>query len=218
MKSRFAEYFNHDEDASEYDVEVRNEFNPIRTGYGETLAWVALQAYISPEHYVLDLGCGTGNTSALLSKMAGLVCVDVSPKMMELAKCKLAAIENLTFIQSDLLEFFDRNKLKFDCIVSTYAIHHLTENEKALLFKEVYKCLAPGGRAVFGDLMFQNDHEKEKVVQSLLKKGHKEGVADIKDEFFWDLDNALNQLEKLGFLTVVKRFSELSWGLAAIKI
>lgn len=41
MKSRHAEYFNHDGDAPGYDRDVTNEDDPIRTGYNAVLDWVA---------------------------------------------------------------------------------------------------------------------------------------------------------------------------------
>ncbi len=217
MRSRFAAEFNHDDCASTYDVEVRDESDPIRTGYAEVLQWVADTAEISLNHNVLDLGCGTGNTAALLNNFGALICVDVSFNMLELARQKLYNTGNIKYVQADLLEFFDNNDTPFDRIVSTYAIHHLTDDEKLVLFAEIEKCLPPGGRAVFGDLMFQNTKEKEKIIQTLLTKGHKEAVADIDEEFFWDIEKATKQLEGLGFMTKAKRFSELSWGMVAKK-
>jgi hypothetical protein len=41
MRSRYGDVFNHDEEADGYDVEVRNEKDPIRTVYGEVLRWLA---------------------------------------------------------------------------------------------------------------------------------------------------------------------------------
>lgn len=40
MRSSHADYFNHDEDAADYDKDVRNERDPIRRGYEEVLSWV----------------------------------------------------------------------------------------------------------------------------------------------------------------------------------
>jgi hypothetical protein len=44
MRSRYGDVFNHDEEADGYDVEVRNEKDPIRTVYGEVLRCLAQEA------------------------------------------------------------------------------------------------------------------------------------------------------------------------------
>jgi putative AdoMet-dependent methyltransferase len=119
-------------------------------------------------------------------------------------------------VQADLLEYFEDAPV-FDAIVSTYAIHHLTEDEKPILFESIYHSLRPGGVAVFGDLMFAD----AAAMQELIKKYRQEGrlglVADFDEEFFWFVDQATDILTMLGFETEVKRFSDLSWGIVARK-
>ncbi|MCB9160890.1 MAG: hypothetical protein H6644_13755 [Caldilineaceae bacterium] len=66
MRSRHVDEFNHDPWADDYDRNVRNEEDPIRAGYADTLAWTVAQAAIGPDDVVVDLGAGTGNTSALI--------------------------------------------------------------------------------------------------------------------------------------------------------
>ncbi len=62
MRSQHVDEFNHDPWADNYDRNVRNEADPIRAGYVETLAWTVAQAAITPSDVVVDLGAGTGNT------------------------------------------------------------------------------------------------------------------------------------------------------------
>jgi hypothetical protein len=40
LRSRYADYFNHDADAADYDVDVTREEHPIRTGYSQVLEHV----------------------------------------------------------------------------------------------------------------------------------------------------------------------------------
>jgi putative AdoMet-dependent methyltransferase len=97
--------------------------------------------------------------------------------------------------------------------VSTYAVHHLPEPEKLLLFRRIRAALAPGGRAVFGDLMFGDLAARERA---LAEHAADPSVADaIREEFFWDLATAVPALERLGFAVETRRFSDLSWGVAA---
>ena len=80
MRSRFADTFNHDADAPDYDVDVQNEAHPVRAGYAELLAWVVRNADIDARHDVLELGAGTGNLTRLLPPAHRVVAVDVSSR------------------------------------------------------------------------------------------------------------------------------------------
>jgi putative AdoMet-dependent methyltransferase len=152
MKSQHGDFFNHDVIAHEYDEDVLNEADPIRAGYDVVLDWVSGHPGVVEARHILDLGSGTGNLSLRLGGFKKLVCVDISAKMHALARQKLSNLSAVEFVQSDLLAYFD-DSLMFDAIISTYAIHHLTEDEKRLLFQKVYDSLAMEGTAVFGDLM-----------------------------------------------------------------
>jgi hypothetical protein len=46
-------------------------------------------------------------------------------------------------------------------------------------------------------------------------KGDTETAEAIETEFFWVIDTAVTQLRKIGFTVAVKRFSDLSFGIAA---
>jgi len=216
MRSRHADVFNHDEDAPDYDHNVRNERDPIRAGYEAALDWVIDRAAIDPASVVLDLGSGTGNLSERIGACRELVCVDVSSKMTELARPKLAHL-NVSFVQNDLLAYFEGDGPRFDAVVSTYAVHHLTEDEKQALFCEVWERLNPGGRAAFGDLMLASAAERDGFARRYRDQGLVGVANSFEEEFYWYLDSAIAGLERLGFAVESKRFSDLSWGVAARK-
>ena len=133
MRSRFADTFNHDADAPDYDVDVQNEVHPVRAGYAELLAWVVRNADIDARHDVLELGAGTGNLTRLLPPAHRVVAVDVSVAMLDIAATKV--LRPVEWQHDDLLEYFDGRTDRFDRFVSTYAIHHLIPSEKELLFQ-----------------------------------------------------------------------------------
>lgn len=217
MRSQHVAEFNHDPWAAEYDEDVRNENDPIRTGYAEALAWTVARAEIEPQHVVVDLGVGSGNTSALIPAARQVIGVDISGAMMALARPKLAHLADVRFVQADLLEFFDQPH-PFDRLISTYALHHLTEPEKTQLFRFIWRDLTPGGRAVFGDLMFANAAARAELETLYRTAGDTGMIETFAEEFFWLVDSACASLFETGFDVVeVKRFSQLSWGICVVK-
>lgn len=217
IKSQFGDEYNHDPWADTYDENVQNEAHPIRAGYDATLNWVIASAQITPACHVLDLGSGTGNLSARIPACASLTCVDLSEKMTAQARQKLAHLPNVTFVCADLLEYFAGAPPQFDAIISTYTVHHLTEAEKQTFFRQIWAHVRPGGRAVFGDLMLENQAAEAPMMEHFRASPYPDVAEDIDEEFFWFVDTAIEGLARLGFTVTSKRFSELSWGIAAIK-
>ncbi len=96
---------------------------------------------------VLDLGAGTGLFSKhVLEKYPNgrFVLVDLAEKMIEVARNRF----------SDYREQFnysiaDYNKIegsrKFDLVISSLSIHHLTHENKRTLFKSIHRILRSGG-------------------------------------------------------------------------
>jgi putative AdoMet-dependent methyltransferase len=212
MRSRFADTFNHDADAPDYDVDVEDESHPVRTGYAELLAWVVHNARIDARHDVLELGAGTGNLTRLLPPARRVVAVDVSTAMLEIAATKVRG--TVEWQRGDLLEYFDRSGDRFDRFVSTYAIHHLVPDEKEVLFRRIRDAANPGARAAFGDLMFESARERASAIERYRSK-RPDVAAAIEDEFFWIVDDCVDALRRSGFVVATHRVSDLSWGVLA---
>ncbi len=212
MRSRFADTFNHDADAPDYDVDVENEAHPVRAGYAELLAWVTRSASIDAHHDVLELGAGTGNLTRLLPPAHRVVAVDVSTAMLEIAATKVRG--PIEWRRDDLLGCFDGRSDRFDRFVSTYAIHHLLPSEKELLFQRIRHAANPGARAAFGDLMFQSERDRRDAIERY-RNEWPDVAAAIEDEFFWIVDDCVAALQRSGFSVATRRISDLSWGVLA---
>ena len=214
MRSIHADTFNHDEEADGYDEDVTHEENPIRAGYDATLDWVVARAAVGPEDQVVDLGIGTANLAVRLPPCRRLVGVDVSAQMLALAEAKLQR-GDVELVHADLLEFLDK-PATFDAIVSTYAIHHLEADEKAVLIERAAARLAPGGRLAVGDLMAASRTAVDGVKARLQ---HPDADALFAEEFPWFVDETLGLLAGAGFTGVAaEQFSDLSWGVAATRV
>jgi putative AdoMet-dependent methyltransferase len=215
MASQFGSRFKHDTEAEGYDLDVQNQADPIRTGYDELLDWVIERAVINSGSRVLELGSGTGNLSRRIAGCAELVAVDLSDQMEAIARSKLGHLSNRRFIRCDILDASDHAPGPFDRVLSTYAIHHLTEPEKHTLFAKIRHSLVKGGRAVFGDLMVQDRPTLDSKIREYSAKGDLATVEALREEFFWLVDLSIQKLEELGFKVEVKRFSDLSYGVLA---
>jgi putative AdoMet-dependent methyltransferase len=212
MRSRHVHRFNHDSEAGGYDAHVVDESNPVRNGYDATLDWVIEHAAVGREDTVVDLGTGTGNLAARLGPHARLLCVDVSTAMLEVAKRKLPPATE--YVEADLLEFLERAP-ECDAAMSTYAIHHLTADEKIALLDGLFLCLRPGGRIAIGDLMAA---DRAAVAGLRETFAHPDVEETFADEFPWFVDDGRRYLEALGFEGVCsEQTGALSWGLSATK-
>ena len=106
---------------------------------------------------ILDLGIGTGETTARVLKRhpdAEVTGVDESPTMLDAAAARIGP--RLVNAQVGLLQD-ELPAGDFDLVVSALAIHHLEGPEKAELFLRLRAVVAPGGRFVLGDVVVPAD-------------------------------------------------------------
>lgn len=105
---------------------------------------------ITPDQYVLEIGCGTGYTACLLAKKynADVVAVDINPKILELAKKRIieeGVSDKVTTYQADAHELpFPANT--FDTVIAESVLAFCDQKK---ISSEVYRVLKPSG--VFGD-------------------------------------------------------------------
>jgi ubiquinone/menaquinone biosynthesis C-methylase UbiE len=91
---------------------------------------------------VLELGCGAGDLSAeLVRRGAELTALDVSPRMVELARRRVDA----TFLVAPA-ERTGLARAAFDLAVGKWVLHHV---DVPAVAAELHRVLRPGGRGVF---------------------------------------------------------------------
>lgn len=96
---------------------------------------------------ILDLGAGDGRLLALLRidrSHVEAIAMDFSQTMLSAARERFRGDDRLEVIEHNL-----ENPLpdlgQFDAIVSSFAIHHCTDERKRGLYSEIYSALLPGG-------------------------------------------------------------------------
>ena len=94
---------------------------------------------------VLDIACGTGIMfdELIKLKVKKIVGIDISDKMIEIAKEKYKDRSNLEIGCSDLLDF---NETGFDIALMYNAYPHFLEKERVI--KHIYERLNKGGRFI----------------------------------------------------------------------
>lgn len=146
---------------------ILNEiYNRVLTGKGNT---------------VLDIGFGTGTLTAKLYEQGYHIWgQDFSRRMIELAKEKMPEAQ---LFQGDfskgLVEELKHNK--YDIIIATYSLHHLSDGQKLDLIKAMMPLLRAGGCLYIGDVMFETRTELERQ-KTLI------GEEWDDDEFYFAVD------------------------------
>ena len=109
---------------------------------GETREISCVCERLSPEAVILDVGCGSVvPVDRQLAKHYRVIVVDISDRMIELAKLEVPDAE---FIRANILESeFPDNS--FDAIVSFYMIFHIPRSEHAGLLRCFYRWIKSGG-------------------------------------------------------------------------
>lgn len=101
--------------------------------------------HLGKSDVILDYGCGTGTTACELStEVARIQAIDISSKMIELAKAKARAenIENVNFAQGDIFDAHFANE-SFDAILAYNMLHTVPDADAVV--RRAYALLKPGG-------------------------------------------------------------------------
>ena len=96
---------------------------------------------------VLDLGSGDGRLLNLVLAArpdADGIAVDFSPHMLEQLRARFGANPSVRVVAHDLDQRLPVLGT-FDAVVSSFAIHHLTDERKRALYQEIWTVLEPGG-------------------------------------------------------------------------
>lgn len=172
------------------EAKVREQYDQMAAVYDQrwnayitnTLSFLKTWAQISPQAAVLDIACGTGELERLVlaeHSTQQIVGVDISEKMLVLAKQKCHAYANVSFHVANASNLpFASNS--FDVIVSANAFHYFDDPLAAL--GEMKRVLKPDGTVVIMD--WCRDYLICKICDILLKvfdPAHKQCYSQ--DEF-----------------------------------
>ena len=151
--------------ADGYDAEVgiSDEENSYPfAGYKDVLGGIFQEVMTKGNARVLDIGFGTGTlTTRLYENGCDVYGQDFSQRMIELAKVKMP---DAHLYQGDFSKGLvpELNDCRFDFIIGTYSLHHLSDDQKTVFFKALLNHLNEGGKLLIGDVAFETRAELEK--------------------------------------------------------
>jgi ubiquinone/menaquinone biosynthesis C-methylase UbiE len=106
------------------------------------------QSSIQPNQRVLDIGCGTGTLVVLLKRKyatAHIVGLDPDPKALRRAKKKVRRAGVTVQLDQGFADELPYEKSTFDRVLSSFMFHHLEDQDREKMLREVLRVLRPGG-------------------------------------------------------------------------
>lgn len=162
---------------------------------------VLLEFIPSSTKRILDLGSGNGRLIKLVKKRfpkVNSVAMDFSPHMIIELRREFSSEETVIIVEHDL-----SNKLpnlgKFDAIISTFAIHHLTHKRKKEIYLEIFSILKSGGifcnlDHISSDSIRLKECFRKEMARAPLNKEHEERLTNINVQLRW--------LKEIGYVDV----------------
>jgi len=124
-------------------------------GYKDVLNTIYNIVHRKKKAKVLDIGFGTGVlTKKLYDDGYEIYGVDFSDKMIKIAKEKMPLAK---LIEHDFSKGFpeELENIQFDYIISTYAMHHLENEDKIKFISKLKNLLSNDGEIIIGDIAFE---------------------------------------------------------------
>lgn len=185
IKSQWKDKWNFNSWAKSYDDDVKKDNGQLKIYKNYELILQSVYDLVEEldrkNPKILEIGVGTGNlASKFLNSNYEIIGIDQSREMLSVAKEKYPSLKVRL---GEFLKILYDNK-SFDVIISTYAFHHLNEDEKCIAIEEMIRVLKDDGVIIIGDLMFESKDSEEKILMDLSQ----EQIEEIKDEYYSYID------------------------------
>ncbi|RDW20432.1 MerR family transcriptional regulator [Oceanobacillus chungangensis] len=208
IRKNWQDKWDFDSWAADFDHYIKRDghtFN-VHQDYDEALNRVINTIELASGETCVDIGTGTGNLGAkLLSKGVHVIGIDQSEQMLMVCKEKHPAIETRKghFLALPLMD----NQV--DGIISSYALHHLTDNEKLLALEEMTRVLKSNGQICIADLMFVNKEHRQQMMETYRREGNTEAIYSIEDEYYGDRSKLVDWLMQHDYIVETYQFNNI---------
>ena len=188
--------------ANGYDksVNLSDEENTYPfAGYKEVLNKIYGIVHEKSNGTILDIGFGTGVLTQKLYNDGYIIYgIDFSEKMIEIARSKMP---KAILLQQDFSKGLPDIILdkKFDFIICTYAIHHLSNHEKLSFINLLKNLLTQNGKVLIGDIAFETRDEMLSCQYSFRDDWDDDEVYIVFDELRKSFEHRNIEFQKMSF-------------------
>lgn len=129
-------------------------------------------AALRPGETVIDLGSGAGFDVFLAAPKVGpsglAIGVDMNKDMLAKARRnqEKSGAHNVRFVEAPITHIKPLEDASVDCIISNCVVNLVPEDEKHLVFKEMFRLLKSGGRVAISDILIKDGTELPENLRS----------------------------------------------------
>ncbi len=167
--------------AQQWDAHTTSH-NPDRVAQLDLLLTILADTY-QPGDVILDLGFGSGQVEALIFERipgAQVIGVDASPAMMALAAERLKPCAGqMQMIEHDLAELATLPVEPCRFIISSQALHHLSDAQMQAAYGSIRDLLTPDGLLLLIDRVAPDPPELFDIYQSLWRWQDQQAGSDV---------------------------------------
>ncbi|WP_292621413.1 class I SAM-dependent methyltransferase, partial [Mesorhizobium sp.] len=156
----------------------------------EIVAWLETQGFTGAHRDILDIGCGIGRFESALSSAAHrIVGIDISSKMISIARQRCASLRNVEVRPTSGLDLADFGNASFDCVLAVDSFPYLVLAGLAeRYFKEIARVLKTSGMAALLNYSYRGTPALDRADVHRLAGAHgMQVVVDSEKPFrLWD--------------------------------
>lgn len=202
--------------ADDYDDTVEandGEYMDVFKNYNEILNETVKHISKFEGAKILDIGAGTGNLTNAASKIGyNVIGIEPNLKMRNIASEKYPFIK---FLPGTFLSLPIDQENSVDAIISSYAFHHLTDEEKKDAVKLFKDKLQKDGVVVIADTMYESEKEKLATFKDVEDSGRSSLLHDLQTEFYTNHKFLKSIFEAEGFKVSFLQMNKFVWILTA---
>ena len=144
--------------------------------FGQRADLISMLALLDPDWVVGDLGCGTGQLTAMLAPFVGsVIAVDDSTAMLAAARRRMSGIANVS-LERGRLESLPISDASLDAAVSFLVLHYV--EDPLLALREARRVLRPGGRLLITDMTPHDRDEYRRTMGHLWQGFSSEQISE----------------------------------------
>ncbi|MCD5325359.1 MULTISPECIES: class I SAM-dependent DNA methyltransferase [Pontibacillus] len=163
---------------------------------------------------VMEFGVGTGNlTKKLINRGHSVIGIEPSSEMLKIAQIK---VPDAKVYDGDFIEF-PKPEVQVDSIVSSYAFHHLTDEEKEMAISKYSHLLKKGARIVFADTVFETQASKRRAIETAIASHYNNLADDLSAEYYTDIPTLQRICKKYDFEVLFEQKNKYVWVMVAEK-